>query len=120
MGLRGKEMSSSSSRRATRRTGGSIDIAPGDLFVTTSWWTTWATRASVDPANIIYLVQEDERRFYPEGDDSIRCAEVLADPRLTCIVNSKPLFDYLFTVPDAHTARTVVVRPGVPGVPDSA
>ena len=43
------------------------------------------------PANIIYLVQEDERRFYPEGDESIRCAEVLDDPRITCIVNSKPL-----------------------------
>jgi hypothetical protein len=79
-----------------------IDVTEGDLFVTTSWWTTWATRASVDPASIVYLVQEDERRFYPEGDESIRCAEVLADPRLTCIVNSKPLFDYLFSGSDAH------------------
>jgi hypothetical protein len=73
-----------------------VDVAEGDLFVTTSWWTTWATRASVDPANIIYLVQEDERRFYPEGDDSIRCAEVLGDPRITRVVNSKPLCEYLF------------------------
>jgi hypothetical protein len=91
-----------------------IDITPGDLFVTTSWWTTWATRASVDPASIIYLVQEDERRFYPEGDESIRCAEVLADPRLTCIVNSKPLFDYLFGRPDSHVRAPTWFDPAFP------
>ena len=77
-GFHGKEMSTLSSRRATRRTDGSSTSPPGDLFVTTSWWTTWATRASVDPASIIYLVQEDERRFYPGGRrlDSLR-----GDPR---------------------------------------
>jgi hypothetical protein len=91
-----------------------IDITPGDLFVTTSWWTTWATRESVDPASIVYLVQEDERRFYPEGDDSIRCAEILADPRVTCIVNSKPLFDYLFDVPDTHAHAPSWFDPAFP------
>jgi hypothetical protein len=91
-----------------------VDVADGDLFVTTSWWTTWATRASVDPASIIYLVQEDERRFYPEGDDSIRCAEVLEDPRITCIVNSKPLFDYLFDGDTAHARKPSWFDPAFP------
>ena len=91
-----------------------VDVAPGDLFVTTSWWTTWATRASVDPSNIIYLVQEDERRFYPEGDDSIRCAEILEDPRIACVVNSKPLFDYLFDGADAHVHAPTWFDPAFP------
>jgi hypothetical protein len=91
-----------------------VDVAGGDLFVTTSWWTTWATRASVDPANIIYLVQEDERRFYPEGDDSIRCAEILEDPRITCVVNSKPLFDYLFEGQDSHARAPSWFEPAFP------
>jgi hypothetical protein len=91
-----------------------VDVAAGDLFVTTSWWTTWATRASVDPASIIYLVQEDERRFYPEGDDSIRCAEILDDPRITCIVNSKPLFDYLFAGPSTHARAPSWFEPAFP------
>ena len=86
----------------------------GDLFVTTSWWTTWATRESIDPSNIIYLVQEDERRFYPEGDDSIRCAEILEDPRITCIVNSKPLFDYLFAGDTAHLRTPTWFEPAFP------
>jgi hypothetical protein len=91
-----------------------VDVAGGDLFVTTSWWTTWATRASVDPANIVYLVQEDERRFYPEGDDSIRCAEVLDDPRITCVVNSRPLFDYLFHADDSHDRAPSWFEPAFP------
>jgi hypothetical protein len=91
-----------------------VDVADGDLFVTTSWWTTSAVRASVDPANIIYLVQEDERRFYPEGDESIRCAEVLADPRITCVVNSKPLFDYLFAAADPRQRAPTWFEPAFP------
>jgi hypothetical protein len=91
-----------------------VDVAAGDLFVTTSWWTTWATRASVDPTKIIYLVQEDERRFYPEGDDSIRYAEVLGDPRITCIVNSKPLFDSLFDGADNHAQAPSWFEPAFP------
>jgi hypothetical protein len=91
-----------------------VDVAAGDLFVTTSWWTTWATRASVDPTNIIYLVQEDERRFYPEGDESIRCAEILDDPRITCVVNSKPLFDFLFGGPDTHARQPSWFEPAFP------
>ncbi|HVC40513.1 MAG TPA: hypothetical protein VND54_00890 [Candidatus Saccharimonadales bacterium] len=91
-----------------------VDVADGDLFVTTSWWTTWAVRASVDPAHIIYLVQEDERRFYPEGDDSIRCAEILADPRITRVVNSKPLFDYLFGGPDRPRITPSWFEPAFP------
>jgi hypothetical protein len=91
-----------------------VDVAAGDVFITTSWWTTWATRASVDPASIIYLVQEDERRFYPEGDDSIRCAEILDDPRIRCVVNSKPLFDYLFGGPDTHARTPSWFEPAFP------
>ena len=91
-----------------------VDVAEGDLFVTTSWWTTWATRTSIDAANIIYLVQEDERRFYPEGDEATRCAEVLDDPRITCIVNSKPLFDFLFSGDTAHVRTPTWFEPAFP------
>ena len=78
-----------------------IDVTDRDLFVTTSWWTTWATRAVRNPADIIYIVQEDERRFYPEGDESLRCAEVLDDPQIRYVVNSKLLFDHLWPSHDS-------------------
>jgi SAM-dependent methyltransferase len=71
-----------------------------DLFLTTSWWTTWAARRAIPPRQILYLLQEDERLFYPRGDEQLRCAELLADPELRFIVNSQLLFDHLTTGPD--------------------
>jgi hypothetical protein len=76
---------------------GSRDVAASadDLFLTTSWWSTWATRQSVPRAQIAYLLQEDERMFYPLGDDQLRCAETLSDPTLLYLVNSELLLAHL-------------------------
>ena len=84
-----------------------IDVTEHDVFVTTSWWTTWATRAARPPAGIVYIVQEDERRFYPEGDESIRCGEILDDPQIHYVANSKLLFDHLWPTARALRGRDV-------------
>lgn len=65
-----------------------------ELILTTSWWTTWAARRSFDPARIYYLVQEDERMFYPAGDLRLRCQEILCDERLRFIVNTTALREH--------------------------
>ena len=72
-----------------------VPIAADDLFLTTSWWTTCSTRQSVSHARIACLVQEDERMFYPFGDDHLRCAETLSDPSLLYLVNSELLLAHL-------------------------
>ncbi|MGI4801547.1 MAG: methyltransferase domain-containing protein [Janthinobacterium lividum] len=72
-----------------------VPAGPGDLFLTTSWWTTWATRLAVPRARIAYLLQEDERMFYPFGDDHLRCSETLRDPELLYLVNSELLLGFL-------------------------
>lgn len=72
-----------------------VPVGSGDLFLTTSWWTTWATRLSIPRARIAYLLQEDERMFYPFGDDHLRCTETLRDPGLLYIVNSELLLKFL-------------------------
>ena len=74
------------------REGADVPVFPGDLFLTTSWWTTSATMAAVNPLQIIYLLQEDERMFYPRGDERQLCASVLASDRIRFIINSKLLF----------------------------
>jgi hypothetical protein len=71
------------------------------MFITTSWWTTQATLGSVAPSNIIYLLQEDERMFYPFGDDRLRCEELLKNKEITFVVNSELLFQHLTTGPEA-------------------
>jgi hypothetical protein len=75
--------------------GRDIPIDREDLFVTTSWWTTRATRSAVLPQRIVYMLGEDERLFYPAGDDYLLCAETLSDPEILYAVNSRILFDHL-------------------------
>lgn len=71
-----------------------LDHGKDDLYVTTSWWTTWAVRESVGTQQIVYLLQEDERMFYSHGDERLRCQEVLADKDVRFVVNTKLLFDH--------------------------
>lgn len=75
--------------------GRDIPIDREDLFVTTSWWTTRATRRAVLPERVVYMLGEDERLFYPAGDDYLLCAETLSDPEIFYAVNSHMLFDHL-------------------------
>ena len=72
-----------------------IDTVPDEWFVTTSWWTTESTRQSVPDAQILYILQEDERMFYPFGDDYLACSEVLADRSIRKVVNSELLHRHL-------------------------
>jgi len=72
-----------------------LDIVNNDLFITTSWWTTAATLPSVPSNKIIYLLQEDERMFYPFGDDRLRCETILRNRDIRFLINTKLLFDHL-------------------------
>lgn len=72
-----------------------LDIHPDETFITTSWWTTAATLASVPPASIIYLLQEDERMFYPFGDDRVQCERILSNQDIRFVVNTRLLYEHL-------------------------
>jgi hypothetical protein len=65
-----------------------------DVFLTTSWWSTRAALRAVDPGRIVYLLQEDERLFYPAGDVQLMCHEVLADDRIRFALNTHMLRDF--------------------------
>ena len=84
-----------------------------DRFITTSWWTTKCA-SRLPPSSIFYLVQEDERLFYPAGDDLIRCESVLRDPNLSLIINSKLLFDHLNNDVDDLSRRATYFEPAFP------
>jgi hypothetical protein len=72
-----------------------VDVSSEDVFVTTSWWTTWSTVQSVRSHRIIYLLQEDERMFYPEGDEKLRCQETMSNADIHILVNSYLLYQHL-------------------------
>jgi hypothetical protein len=72
-----------------------IDVSSEDIFVTTSWWTTWSTLQSIPSDRIIYLLQEDERLFYPEGDEKLRCHETISNSGIHILVSSQLLYHHL-------------------------
>jgi hypothetical protein len=80
---------------AWAREGEQIDVGDKDLFVTTSWWSTWSIRGSIPAEQIFYLLQEDERLFYGMGDDYLRCREMISDCGIQFVVNSRLLFEHL-------------------------
>jgi hypothetical protein len=65
-----------------------------ELFLTTSWWTTASARAALPTKNILYLIQEDERMFYPQSHDQLLCVEAISDPEIRYVVNTRLLFDH--------------------------
>jgi hypothetical protein len=72
-----------------------IDVADDEVFITTSWWTTAATLASVRTEAVIYLLQEDERMFYPHGDDHLLCSRVMQNKDIRFVINTRLLYDHL-------------------------
>ena len=79
--------------------GASVPVSRGDIFIPMSWWTVRSVLGSISRNQIAYILQEDERMFYPHGDDRVRCFETLSERNFPVIVNSKLLFDHL-TVAD--------------------
>jgi hypothetical protein len=74
-----------------------IDVAPNDIFITTSWWSTAATLPSVPVVSIYYLLQEDERMFYPYGDERLKCEFILRNSDIKFIINTQLLFDHFIS-----------------------
>ena len=85
---------------APHRGGRELPISEDDFFISTSWWTTRSLLATVPRERIAYLLQEDERMFYPHGDERLRCEQTLHDPGVLTIVNTRLLFDHLVEGPD--------------------
>lgn len=75
--------------------GRGVELSEDELFITTSWWTTASTLQAVEAKNIIYLLQEDERMFYPIGDDWVRAHETMRNKDIQIILNTKLLFEHL-------------------------
>ncbi len=82
-----------------------IDIRADDLFLTTAWWTTANALAALAPEQIIYFLQEDERMFYPHGDEHLLCSELLRRTDLRVVVNSHMLKQHFAAEGFAHIGR---------------
>jgi hypothetical protein len=70
-------------------------ISDRDVFVATSWWSAASLVPSPNENQIIYLIQEDERSFYPTGDQYLLAHRMMNNPAFIRVVNSSNLYTHL-------------------------
>lgn len=98
-------------------TGAEVPVATHDVFLTTSWWTTASTLQTIGRERVAYVLQEDERMFYPQGDHRLLCSEVLSTPGLHTLINTELLFRYLVQGPEEIPGlreRAIAFEPSFP------
>lgn len=98
--------------------GRDLAVCDRDCFLSTSWWTTRGLLGSVRRDRIGYILQEDERMFYPFNDERQRCQQTLAEPGVFVAVNTRLLHRHLTAGPHAIpglAARSVAFEPAFPG-----
>jgi SAM-dependent methyltransferase len=94
-----------------------VPLGDRDYHIATSWWTAAPTAAAIGYDRLIYLLQEDERMFYPMGDEFLHAAEVLGDPQFRTVINSEMLYRHLSEGREAIPAlkdRAVFFEPAFP------
>jgi O-antigen biosynthesis protein len=84
----------------------SVNVYEDELFITTSWWTTHGVLSAIAPNKVLYLLQEDERVFYPAGDDQLRCHQILSRSDIHFAINTAGLLQHLIGQGLPHLAQT--------------
>jgi hypothetical protein len=74
-----------------------LNVGAGDAFLSTSWWTTTSLCNTTSKRSIAYILQEDERMFYPGGDEQLLCEQCLRDNDIFKIINTSLLMQHLIT-----------------------
>ncbi|WP_143484085.1 hypothetical protein [Pseudobutyrivibrio ruminis] len=72
-----------------------LSVSSKDVFFATSWWSAKSILDSDICKRFIYIIQEEETFFYPQGDDRFECANIMNNENIDFIVNSKLLYNYL-------------------------
>lgn len=92
-----------------------IDLLDDELVITTSWWTTAAALPAVGEQRLVYLLQEDERMFYPFGDERLRCEQLLRHPGLRIVINTELLRRHFVADGLSHYAeKAMAFEPAFP------
>ncbi len=70
-------------------------ISDRDVFVATSWWSAASLLPAPNSNPVVYLIQEDERTFYPTGDQYLLADRMMNNPDFLRVVNSSNLYNHL-------------------------
>lgn len=81
-----------------------ITITENDIFVPTSSWTCHQAISSFPNKKIFYILQEDERLFFPSGDKSNLAFQAMNNSEINYIINTECLREYLIKSGFQHLA----------------
>ena len=96
----------------------SLSVSEQDCFLSTSWWTTRALLSSIKRERLCYILQEDERMFYPFNDERLRCQHTLQEPGVFVAMNTHLLYHHLTSGPysiPGLAERSYPFEPAFPG-----
>lgn len=71
-----------------------LPISENDLFIASSWWSSYAIKQINMREKFIYILQEDENIFYPSGYEQIKVNELFNDTSMVPIINTHVLFEH--------------------------
>ena len=71
-----------------------LPVSESDLFVATSWWSAWTIREVSRRKKYIYLIQEYEKIFYPNGDEHRLIDKVFFDEKMIPVINTDLLYQF--------------------------
>lgn len=91
-----------------------LDISSQDIFFATSWWSAAAIKKINLRNRFFYIIQEVETFFYPHGDEHYLCSQIMHDPNIDYIINSKYLYDYFTEHEPNITDHGVYFDPAFP------
>lgn len=88
--------------------GDSLEVNRDDLYFTTSWWSTASALAAVPASRITYILQEDERMFYPSGDEPLFAESVMNNPDIRVVINTAGLMERLKATGIVNLSETAI------------
>ncbi|NCO10973.1 glycosyltransferase family 4 protein [Candidatus Saccharibacteria bacterium] len=72
-----------------------IDIHPDDIFMASAWADAYVIDRLPTRKKFIYLMQDFEPIFYPNGDERIRAESTYRSKNYVSICNTKLLYDHI-------------------------
>lgn len=71
-----------------------LEVSENDIFISTSWWSSYIVKSLHVNKFYIYLLQEYETIFYPNGDEQFLAEAIFNDNSCIPVINTTTLYDY--------------------------
>ncbi len=71
-----------------------LPVSKNDIFIGTSWWNSAVAKEIKQRKQYIYVIQEDERIFYPNADEHVIINRMFNDKNMIPVINTKLLHEH--------------------------